>query len=127
MTVKILIIEDNYAIADILSRRLDRYDVHHIAASDGKTGVRIAGEECPDIIFLDFNLTDIDGEEVMKQLKEDENTASIPVVMMSADYSGQRRERAIAAGCVDYISKPIDKKLFVHTIERELGISLERL
>ncbi|MEM6284886.1 MAG: response regulator, partial [Chloroflexota bacterium] len=102
-------------------------DVHNMVASDGTTGVHIAGEEHPDIIFLDFNLTDIDGEEVMKRLKDDENTASIPVVMMSADYSGVRRERAIAAGCVDYISKPIDKKLFVHTIERELGISLQRV
>jgi len=105
---RILIVEDNpdnrTLITDILTAM--EYDV--IEATDGEEGVAKAEAEIPDLILMDLSLPHIDGWTATGTIKAQEALAHIPVIALTAHAMVGDREKALAAGCDDYISKPID-------------------
>ena len=105
---KILLVEDNEMNRDMLSRRLQRKGYEVLIAVDGEAGVKIAASERPDLILMDMSLPVLDGWEATRRLKGEPNTASIPIIALTAHVMGGDRDKALAAGCDDYDSKPID-------------------
>lgn len=106
--VKILLVEDNEMNRDMLSRRLTRKDFDVVIAVDGEEGVKMARIENPDIILMDMSLPIKDGWTATKELKADESTRNIPVIALTAHAMSGDREQALAAGCDDYDTKPIE-------------------
>jgi CheY-like chemotaxis protein len=92
----------------MLSRRLQRKGYEVMIAVDGEAGVKIAASERPDLILMDMSLPVLDGWEATRRLKGEPNTASIPIIALTAHVMGGDRDKALAAGCDDYDSKPID-------------------
>jgi CheY-like chemotaxis protein len=90
-------------------------------AADPQTGVESARLHHPSLILLDLHLGSTDGAEVLKQLKQDVETATIPVVMVSADATSSQIERLITLGAHSYLTKPLDVKRFIQLIEEILS------
>jgi two-component system, cell cycle response regulator DivK len=105
---KILLVEDNELNRDMLSRRLTRNGFEIIIAIDGQQGVAMATTEKPDLILMDMSLPIIDGWEATRRIKADPTTNSIPVIALTAHALVQDRERAMAAGCDDFDTKPVE-------------------
>ena len=105
---KILLVEDNDMNRDMLSRRLARKGYEVIAAVNGQEGVDMAHTEKPDLILMDMSLPVIDGWEATRRLKADEETAAIPIIALTAHAMAQDREQAMAAGCDDFDTKPVE-------------------
>ncbi|MEB3181246.1 MAG: response regulator [Nostocaceae cyanobacterium] len=104
----ILAVEDNEDNLDLLQTVLMLMDYSFVAARDGNTGLSIAQQYQPDLILLDMMLPDIEGIELAHQLKQNEQTKAIPIIAVTAMARAQDRERAINAGCNEYITKPYD-------------------
>lgn len=104
----ILIVEDNDMNLDMLSRRLKRKGFDVVAARDGQAGVDLAMSEKPDLILMDMSLPVMDGWEATRRIKADSETAGIPVVALTAHAMASDREKAMAAGCDDFYTKPIE-------------------
>jgi|ERR1051325_6648143 CheY-like chemotaxis protein len=104
----ILIIEDNELNRDMLSRRLARKGYEVLLASDGETGMAMAGAERPDLILMDMSLPVVDGWEATRLLKADERLRTIPIIALTAHAMATDRDKALAAGCDDYDTKPIE-------------------
>lgn len=104
----ILLVEDNELNRDMLSRRLLRrgHEVHF--AVDGAQGVQRAAELRPHLVLMDMSLPVIDGWEATRRLKADPATAPIPVIALTAHAMAGDREKALAAGCDDYDTKPVE-------------------
>ncbi|NJK59392.1 MAG: response regulator [Oscillatoriales cyanobacterium SM2_1_8] len=105
---QILIVEDNELNADMLERRLKRQGFAVLVASHGEEGIALAKSAQPDLILMDMSLPILDGWEATRQLKQDAATARIPVIGFSAHAMLGDREKALAAGCDDYDTKPIE-------------------
>ncbi len=105
---KILLVEDNEDNRDMLSRRLERKGFEVILAVDGQDGINKANSEMPNLILMDMSLPVMDGWEATRNLKGNSETASIPVIALTAHAMSSDREKAIEAGCDDYDTKPID-------------------
>src|SRR5258706_237874 len=105
---RILIVDDNEMNRDVLSRRLLRRDYGVLLAADGRKGLAMARTERPDLILLDLGLPEIDGWECARQLKADASTRAIPVIALTAHAMIGDREKAMAAGCDDFDTKPIE-------------------
>ena len=106
--MKILYVEDNEDNIYMLKNRLSRAGFTVIVATDGTQGVTMATSEQPDLILMDLTLPDINGEEATRRLKADPATKSIPVIALTANAMATDRERAIAAGCDEFETKPAD-------------------
>ena len=118
---KILLVEDNEMNRDMLSRRLERRGYVVIVAVDGEEGVARARADGPDLVVMDLSLPGIDGWEATRQLKAAEETRSIPVLALTAHAMAGDREKALAAGCDDFDTKPVDLPRLVGKLERLLG------
>lgn len=105
---KILLVEDNEMNRDMLSRRLERRGYQVVMAEDGAAGVAMAKSECPDIILMDMSLPVVDGWEATRQIKGAPETRTIPVIALTAHAMAGDEEKALAAGCNDYETKPVD-------------------
>lgn len=105
---KILIVEDNEENRDSLSRRLQRRGYAIVTAADGKAGLAMARSEKPDLILMDMNMPELDGWEATRQIKAIEELREVPVLALTAHALAGDRERAVAAGCTDYHTKPVD-------------------
>jgi CheY-like chemotaxis protein len=114
---KILLVEDNEMNRDMLSRRLERKGYQIIIAVDGSQGVSMARGERPDLILMDMSLPVLDGWEATRQLKGDPETRGIPVIALTAHAMASDREQALAAGCDDYDTKPIELPRLLEKIE----------
>ena len=106
--VKILYVEDNEDNADILTRRLGRLGFHVVIATDGEQGIAMAADERPDLILMDLSLPGIDGWAATGQIKAAPETKHIPVIALTSHAMAGEREKALAAGCDDFDTKPID-------------------
>lgn len=106
--VKILYVEDNEDNLYMMSNRLRRRGYEVILARDGAEGIAMAGSEAPALILMDLSLPVIDGWEATRRLKAEALTRHIPVIALSAHAMAGDREKAIAAGCDDYNSKPVE-------------------
>ncbi len=105
---KILLVEDNEMNRDMLSRRLVRKGHEVVVGEDGQKGVDMAGSELPDIILMDMSLPIIDGWEATRRIKAAPETAAIPVIALTAHAMSSDRDKALAAGCDDYDTKPVE-------------------
>ncbi len=106
--VKILLVEDNEMNRDMLSRRLARHGYDVVIAQDGARGVAMVLEEHPDLVLMDMSLPVLDGWEATRRLKSDPATKSVPVIALTAHAMAEDRDKALAAGCDDYDTKPIE-------------------
>ena len=106
--MKILLVEDNEMNRDMLSRRLTRQGHEVLIAVDGAQGVAMAMQEKPEIVLMDMSLPVLDGWEATRRLKADAATAGIPIIALTAHALASDREQALAAGCDDYDTKPIE-------------------
>jgi CheY-like chemotaxis protein len=118
---KILLVEDNELNRDMLSRRLERKGFQVVMAVDGQQGVDLASSEGPDLILMDMDLPVIDGWEATRRVKAGESTRGIPVIALTAHAMVGDRDKAMAAGCDDYDTKPIDFPRLLGKIETLLG------
>jgi chemotaxis protein methyltransferase CheR len=102
----ILIVDDELFNLEVLEQHLDKLGYCIVAAGDGETALRVAKEEKPDLVLLDIVMPRIDGFEVCRRLKADDNTSSIPVIFMTALSDLQDKVKAFESGGVDYVTKP---------------------
>ena len=114
---KILVVEDNEDNRDSLSRRLERRGYEVVIAVDGLKGVAAARDERPDLILMDMNMPELDGWEATGQIKAMPDLAATPVIALTAHAMTGDRERAIAAGCTDYHTKPVEFPKLLSQIE----------
>jgi CheY-like chemotaxis protein len=105
---RILLVEDNDMIREMLSERLERKGFQVRLAVDGAQGIEAARSESPDLILLDMSLPVIDGWQAAKQLKAAAETQAIPIIALTAHAITGDREKTLAAGCDDYSTKPVD-------------------
>ena len=118
---KILLVEDNEMNRDMLSRRLIRNGHEVSIATDGQQGVDMALAQLPDLILMDMSLPVIDGWEATRRVKADAATKSVPVIGLTAHAMSGDREKAMAAGCDDYDTKPVELDRLIGKMERLLG------
>lgn len=118
---KILLVEDNEMNRDMLVRRLQRRGYEVLVAVDGEQGVGMAQEEMPDIILMDMSLPVLDGWEATRRIKTTAKTQAIPVIALTAHAMVGDRDKAMAAGCDDYDTKPIDLTRLLEKTEIVLG------
>jgi two-component system cell cycle response regulator DivK len=114
---KILLVEDNEMNRDMLSRRLIRKGYDVVMAEDGKQGVDLAGTAAPDLILMDLSLPVIDGWEATRQIKAADATKAIPVIALTAHAMVGSEAQALAAGCNDFDTKPVDLVRLLGKIE----------
>jgi two-component system cell cycle response regulator DivK len=119
--MKILLVEDNEMNRDMLSRRLSRNGYEIIIAVDGQQGVEMAVAQKPDLILMDMSLPVMDGWEATRQVKADPATQKIPVIALTAHAMTQDREKAMAAGCDDFDTKPVELPRLLEKIKSLLG------
>lgn len=117
---KILLVEDNEMNRDMLSRRLTRRGYEVVIAVDGQQGVDLATSDTPDVILMDMSLPIIDGWEATRRIKAEAATAPIPVIALTAHAMAGDREQALAAGCDDYDTKPIELDRLLGKIAAQL-------
>ena len=120
---KILYVEDNEDNVYMLSRRLKRRGYEVIVAGDGARGIELALSESPTVILMDLSLPVMDGWEASRRLKENDETRSIPIIALSAHALDGEREKALAAGCDDYDTKPVEFARLIRKIETILSKS----
>lgn len=114
----ILVVEDDPDIAALLVRQLEEVGYRVSSVSTGKDALDVARAEKPDLITLDIFLPDIDGLRVLNELKEDPETADVPVVMVSVMPDNKE---SLEMGAIDYITKPINLPLLIEVVSRVLG------
>ena len=117
---KILLVEDNEMNRDMLSRRLERRGYEVVIAADGGQGVELARAERPDLVLMDMSLPVLDGWEATRRLKADPETKDIPIIALTAHAMAGDQEKALAAGCDDYDTKPVDLNSLLAKIEARL-------
>lgn len=113
----ILLVEDNELNRDMLSRRLARRGYAVISATDGEEGHTMACAHLPDLILMDIGLPEMDGWQVTRLLKENPQTARIPIIALTAHALVTDREKAREVGCDDYDTKPIEFTRLLDKIE----------
>jgi PAS domain S-box-containing protein len=123
----LLHIEDNLSNLTLVERVLaQRPGIEVVAAMQGRLGLELAREHHPVLVLLDLHLPDMDGEQVLQRLREDPVTASIPVVIVSADATPGRVQRLVSAGAVGYLTKPIDVRELLRLLDDAVEAPLAR-
>jgi two-component system cell cycle response regulator DivK len=120
MAHRILYVEDNFQNKRLVRKILMARGFDVLEAEDGLTGVEIATKERPDLILMDISLPGIDGVEATRRIKAQGDTEHIPVIALTANAMRGDRERFIAAGCDDYLPKPISTSDLVDMIKKYL-------
>ncbi len=116
MAIRILLVEDNEMNLDMLSRRLRRKKFEVLVAEDGQAGIEVALAEQPDLILMDMSLPVLDGWEATRRLKASPETRHIPVIALTAHAMAEDRKDALAAGCDEYDTKPVEFKRLLRKI-----------
>jgi two-component system cell cycle response regulator DivK len=118
---KILLVEDNEMNRDMLGRRLARRGYEVVEALDGDQGIAMAQTEAPALILMDMSLPGLNGWDATRQLKALPATRDIPIIALTAHAMSDDRAKALAAGCDDFDTKPIDLARLLEKIEALLG------
>lgn len=117
---KILIIEDDHDIVEMIEYNLAQEGYQTVSAADGQRGIELAGSEQPSLIVLDIMLPVIDGFEVCRILRRDDSTAHIPIIILSARSQETDRIVGLELGADDYVTKPFSPREFVARIKAVL-------
>jgi len=117
---KILLVEDNEMNRDMLSRRLIKKGYEVDMAFDGEEGVAKALASAPDLVLMDMSLPGIDGWEATRQIRA-ASSARIPIIALTAHALTGEREKALAAGCDEFDTKPIELPRLLSKIEELIG------
>jgi len=120
---RILYIEDNQSNIELMEQIISEYrpSIRLITEMYGKNAVKNAIDYAPDMILLDLNLPDIQGDEVLNLLQQNEKTKSIPVIVLSANAMSGQIEKLMKAGAENYLTKPIDVVEFLKVIDETIG------
>lgn len=118
---RILVVEDNKDNMTLIVDVLSSFDYDVLQAVDGEMGLELAQQEKPDLILMDLSLPRMDGWTATKHLKSDTKLRSIPVIALTAHAMIGDKERALEAGCDDYLSKPIDLPELAKKLMKYLG------
>jgi len=118
---KILYVEDNLMSRDMLSRPLKRKKFECVIAENGEEAVKLAHSEQPDLILMDMSLPVKDAWTATKEIKAAEETKHIPIIALTAHSLSGDKEQALAAGCDDYDTKPIELPRLLEKINRLLS------
>jgi CheY-like chemotaxis protein len=118
---KILLVEDNPVNRRLAVFLLRAHGYEVREATTAVEALEMLEKERPDLIVMDIQLPEMDGLEATKKIKEQPTTADIPVLAVTSYAMKGDRENALAAGCVGYITKPIDKVTFIQEIASHLG------
>jgi len=116
---RVLYVEDSPQNRDIVRRYLGN-DYEVIEAEDGEQGIERALHELPDLILMDLSLPRLDGWEATRRLKANAVVKHIPVIALTAHAAREDQVRAAEAGCIDYITKPIEREILLSSIKRHL-------
>jgi CheY-like chemotaxis protein len=117
-----LVVDDSTANRRILASLLESAGAQVIAATGGLEAIQLAHTHRPDVILMDLKMPDLDGLEATRRLVADPVTAAIPVIAVTASALGNARQAARAAGCVDYLSKPIRAQALFGVLQQHLGV-----
>ena len=120
-TRRILIVEDNRDNMTLIVDVLFSLDYEVIQATDGEKGIELAQSERPDLILMDLSLPRMDGWTATRHIKAQDTLKAIPIIALTAHAMVGDRERALEAGCDDYISKPINLQELVTKLTQYLG------
>jgi CheY-like chemotaxis protein len=118
----ILIVEDTEAVTMLISDYLRQHGYQVIAARDGFEGIARSAETRPDLILMDVMMPELDGLETTRRIRNKPELATVPIIALTALAMAGDRERCIAAGMNDYLSKPVKLKELLDTIEHHLAI-----
>ena len=122
---RVLIVEDVEFKRDLLVQLLEE-DYELLTAINGAAGIELAERECPDLILMDLSLPVVDGWEATRRIKANPALRHIPIIALTAHVMIGDEDKARAAGCDDYLSKPIDEDLLFEKLARLLGEGLGR-
>src|SRR5258705_11606350 len=119
VVTKVLYVEDNDDNVFMLKMRLELLGTFEVlTAEDGEKGYEMAAAEQPDIILMDLEMPVVDGWEAARRLKGNPQTRDIPIIILSAHALAGEREKAIAAGCNEFDTKPIEFERLIATVRR---------
>ena len=119
---KILVCDDDPNIRNIIDFGLQAEGFQVLVAADGAEALELARREAPDLVILDVMMPGSDGVEVCAALKQDEATRHLPVLLLTARTGKQDRDRGLAAGADDYITKPFSPGRLVEKVQSVLGV-----
>ncbi len=122
MKKKILIVEDDLDIVDLLQRQVKALGYDSIVAGNGKEAVDMATSQLPHLILMDIMLPVMDGLDATRQIRQNPTTRSIPIIAVTALSSRRDKEKCLQSGCDDYLSKP-----FTQFTRLQLGSRIEKL
>jgi two-component system cell cycle response regulator DivK len=117
----VLIVEDNEKNMKLVRDVLQHKGYKVLEAVNATAGLKLASDERPDLILMDIQLPDINGITALKMIRNDERIARTPVVAVSASAMPDEQQKIVASGFDGYITKPINMKLFLETVERFAG------
>jgi CheY-like chemotaxis protein len=123
-TAAVLIVDDSKENRDFLTQLLEK-QYRTLIAEDGTSAIRMAQRERPDIILMDLSLPVVDGWEAARTIKSDIKLRSIPIVAVTAHATEQDQVEARAAGCDDFLSKPVDEQQLRSILQRWLALAAE--
>jgi CheY-like chemotaxis protein len=116
--MRILLVEDNDMNRDMLTRRLSRRGYEVSCAADGAEAIQKTRGERPDLVLMDIGLPVVDGWQAIRTLKAGSDTARIPIIALTAHALAEDHARALAEGCHDFVSKPINLQVLLDAIQR---------
>lgn len=119
--ITVLLVEDNEDNLAVYRTILDHVGYAVVEARDGEEGLARATGEKPDVILMDISIPKIDGWEVTRRLKAEEETKDIPIIALTAHALDEDREKAFNVGCDGYLAKPIEPRRVVEEVERLVG------
>ena len=119
--IRVVVVEDDHASADVLQRRLQANGMVVSVAYDGREGIALVEEQLPDLVLLDVMLPDTDGYDVCLRIKSNGATAPIPVIFLSARGEVVDKVRGLSCGAADYITKPFQAAELLARIDAVLG------
>jgi two-component system cell cycle response regulator DivK len=122
-TKTLLVVDDEPTNLELIRMAVEDagLPVRFVAAPNGQEALRQARELVPDLVLMDMKMPVLDGWEATRRLKADPLTAKIPVIALTAQAMAGDLERALAAGCDDYLTKPLDMRMFVAMLRERLG------
>jgi CheY-like chemotaxis protein len=121
IVTKILLVEDNENNRDMLSRRLQKKGYQVSIAIDGAEAVSLTDRERPDLVLMDMSLPVMSGAEATRAIRDNDAIKGTPILALTASAMRTDREMALAAGCDDYDTKPVDLARLLDKIEALLG------